>query len=68
MYTSVTVRGPRELPKAWKCSEIVEAIEYYRQRKIPHHRILGKQELVCAIGKDLIKMGLISVGGENEEK
>ena len=59
-YTNVG-HGNNILPIAYRCSDIVSVIRAFVSRRCSQHPQLNEQELIYAIGKDLVAMGVIRV-------
>ncbi len=53
--------GNTRLQIAWRSSEIVSAIRAFVRTRCSQHSRLSERELIDAIGKDLIAMGLIRI-------
>ncbi len=59
-YTHVS-QGNIQLQTAWRCSEIVVAIQDFVRSRSCSHSELSERDLIIALGQDLISMGLIQV-------
>ncbi len=59
-YTNISY-GNSLLQKAWRCSEIIDAIRVFRQMHWSQHPNLDERSEIIAVGKDLVDMGLIRV-------
>ncbi len=59
-YTNIGP-GNVQLPIAFRCADIVSVIRAFVSRRCSRHRLLSDKDLIIAIGKDLIAMGLIRV-------